>query len=275
MALLSTLDLARRVDRAEIDFCALAGETGAPGGVASLAAGGGLALFTTPGSPFNKVLGVGLEGPVADEDLDRLERFYRERRSPAQIELCPLAHVSVPDRLCRRGYVVQGFENLLARLLPDEGPDPPDGARGVRVSVATPAQDELWIRTVAEGFGAAEAHVGGGVEHETFTTEQVAAMMAQFCRPAVRRYLAWADGRPAGGGASWLRGGVQGIAATATLPAFRRRGVQMAIARAAVHDARGSADLVVATTAPGSTSQRTFERLGFRVLYTRAIFVKA
>jgi hypothetical protein len=35
-----TLDLARRIDRAEIDLCALAGAFGTPGGVASLEVGG-------------------------------------------------------------------------------------------------------------------------------------------------------------------------------------------------------------------------------------------
>ena len=33
-------------------------------------------------------------------------------------------------------------------------------------------------------------------------------------------------------------------------------------------------DLVIATTEPGSISQRTFERLGFQVMYTRAILIK-
>ena len=41
-----------------------------------------------------------------------------------------------------------------------------------------------------------------------------------------------------------------------------------------LNDARGKADLVIATTEPGSISQRTFERLGFQVIYTRAILVK-
>jgi hypothetical protein len=39
-------------------------------------------------------------------------------------------------------------------------------------------------------------------------------------------------------------------------------------------DARPDIDLAIATTEAGSTSQRTFERLGFRLLYTRAILVR-
>jgi hypothetical protein len=68
---------------------------------------------------------------------------------------------------------------------------------------------------------------------------------------------------------------VLGIAGTSTLPAFRRWGVQTAITIQAMADAVGEADIATATTAPGSTSQRTFERVGFQVLYNRAILIKS
>jgi hypothetical protein len=270
-ALHATLDVARRLDRAEIEFCALAGAYGSAAGVDRLEAGGGLALYGVPGSPLNKMLGLGLSGPVSDDDLDRIERFYREHRSPAQIELCPLAYADVPARLCARGFTVQGFESQLARVH-GAAPQPPPG---VRVTLAAPGESDLWIRVVAEGFGAAEPHAGGGPEQETFNVEQVMEMMAQFLHPELRRYIGWVDGQPAGGGSSWVLDGVLGIAGTSTLTPFRRRGVQAALAARAITDAPPGVELVCAATAPGSTSQRTFERLGFQLLYTRAIFVKA
>ena len=73
---------------------------------------------------------------------------------------------------------------------------------------------------------------------------------------------------------TFIKDGVMCIAGTATREAFRRRGLQSAIVARAMNDGRGKADLIVATTEPGSISQRTFERLGFRVVYTRAILVK-
>ncbi len=270
-ALRLTLDLARRIDRAEIDFCALAGGFGVAGGVASLDAGGGCALYSRPGSPLNKMLGLGLAGPVSDTDLDAIQRFFTGHGAPAQIELCPLAYVDVPSRLCARGFVLQAFETQLARAmvgLPIERPD-------IRVTLARPEEDAIWTRAVAEGFGAAEPHVGGGPEHETFSTEQLVEMIAQFTHPDLRRYIAWVDGKPAGGGTAWTHNGVLGIAGTSTLPAYRRRGVQAAIAIQAMQDAAGEADIATATTAPGSTSQRTFERVGFQVLYNRAILIKS
>ena len=274
-ALCATLEVARRVDRAEIEFCALAGDIGAAHGVARLEAGGGLALFGKPGSPLNKVLGLGLGTPVSDEDLDRIEQFYAGYHTTAQIELCPLAASDVPPRLNARGFVLQGFENQLARpIAPDVLRDlgRPDD---VRVTQARPDQEELWMRVTAEGFAAFEPPVSGGASPEMPSVEAMIDMMSQFAHQKIRRYLAWIGDEPAGGGAAWTYEGVLGIGGTATLPAFRRRGVQRAVTVSAIEDAAGEVDLATATTAPGSTSQRTFERLGFRVLYSRAILIKA
>jgi GNAT superfamily N-acetyltransferase len=107
------------------------------------------------------------------------------------------------------------------------------------------------------------------------TTEALANLMRQFVHPAIARYVVSLDGEPAGAGASYVWHGVAGIVGTATVSAFRRRGVQTALVAHAVNQARGRAELAVATTEPGSTSQRTFERLGFQVLYTRAILVRS
>jgi hypothetical protein len=296
----ATIEVARRVERAEIEFCALAGATRRA--VAVLEAGGGRALFSRPGSPLNKVLGLGLQGRVTDEDLNRIETFYKGRKAPTQIELCPLAYGDLAARLCARGYVLEAFENELAKVLrpadpaPGEhadrsdaqsagggefnrrgqdGPVGADAGRPISITLATAAEDDLWTRVVSEGFVAFEPLVGGAPEAAPMTVEQMAEMMSQFAHPKISRYIAWIDGEPAGAGAAWAYEGVLGIFGTSTLTRFRRRGVQAAIATQALDDARGSADLAIATTSPGSTSQRTFERLGFQVLYTRAVFLKS
>ena len=82
------------------------------------------------------------------------------------------------------------------------------------------------------------------------------------------------DGEPAGAAASVITNGVLGIFGTGDRPAYRRRGVQSAIVAKALEGAIGRADLAIATTEPGSISQRTFERFGFQVLYTRAILLR-
>lgn len=261
--------LARRVERAEIDFCAEAGEAGTRAGVASLEVGGGRALFGVTGSPLNKMLGLGLRASVSDVDLDAIEAFYESHRSAAQIELCPLAASDVAPRLSARGFMLQGFENQLARTLGANSSAPLiDPA--LRVARTSPQDDELWVDVVSEAFAAAE--ISGPVTPESI--DQMKVVMRQFDRPAITRYLVWAQGEPAGGGATYVRDGVLGIFGTATLPRYRRRGVQTALVSRALAEEASRADLAIATTEPGSTSQRTFERLGFSLIYTRAILVK-
>lgn len=265
------LPLAARVERAELDFCATAG-SGAPAR-AMLTVGGGRALFVAAGSPLNKVLGLGLGAHVTDGEIDAIVRFYGERGEAARIELCPLAEPALAARLAARGFTLQEFENELARPLPLDGGELAEvaagGAAGVRVSRTTSREDELWLRVVAEGF-ATEEDGSGTASAEALS--RIEEMMRPFTQPSVVRYLAHADASAAGGGAAYVHDGVLGIFGTATIPRFRRRGVQAALVRQALEEA-GDADVAIATTAPGSISQRTFERLGFNVVYTRAILV--
>lgn len=266
----ATLDLARRIDRAEIDFCALAAGAGRSDGVASLEVAGGRALCSFAGSPLNKVLGLGLGSAVDDADLDAIEAFYDGRGIPVQIELCPLAVPGLAGRLTKRGYQLQAFENQLARPLDDHGPLPEPG---LRVTPTTPDVDDLWLRVAAGGFAVPD---GPGVLvglPPPDLLDNITKVMRGFIHPAFERLLVWVDGEPAGAANAYVIDGVLGIAGTATLPAFRRRGIQQAVVAHALRHGAGRADLAMATTEPGSISQRNFERAGFQVVYTRAIFV--
>ena len=264
-----TVALAQRVERMLIDFCAAGGEVGTRAGVASLEAGGGRALYGVVDSPLNKVMGLGVGAPVSDADLDAIEAFYASHRAPAQIELCPHATPDLAPRLSARGFMLQGFENQLARAIDDGGTDVAAGGI-LRAALASSAEDDLWVDVVAEGFAAAEGVDSPPPE----SVNLLRTIMRQFNHPAIERYLVWENDTAAGGGASYVRDGIAGIFGTATLPRFRRRGVQTALVRQILADAAVRADLAITTTEPGSTSQRTFERLGFRLIYTRAIMVK-
>jgi ribosomal protein S18 acetylase RimI-like enzyme len=267
----ATLELARRIDRAEIDFCAMATLRGAAD-AAVLERGGGLAVYGSPGSPVNKMLGLGLGVDVTDDDLDAIEQFYADRGCPVQIELCPLTTPSLPPRLTRRGYILQGFENELARPVPGEIVPSPAGAD---ITVEAGAAEEPWLNVVAQGFAAPDRAMADVPPVPRDAAAAIGDVMSQFFHPDIVLYIAHVDGQPAGAGMSFVKDGVFGIFGTATLPAFRRRGLQSAIVARAVNDACGKADVVMATTEPGSISQRTFERLGFQVVYTRAILVRS
>jgi predicted GNAT family acetyltransferase len=168
--------------------------------------------------------------------------------------------------------VLQAFENELARMAPREPLQPPTGAD---ITVEAGAGERPWLQIVSEGFAAPDRTLSGcpPVPHDAVMA--IGEVMRQFRHPEIVRYVGYVDGHAAAGALSFVKDGVLGIFGTATLPAFRRRGLQAAIVARAVNDARGKSDLVIATTEPGSISQRTFERVGFQVVYTRAILVRS
>lgn len=268
----ATLDLARRIDRAEIDFCALAAGAGTPGGVASLEVAGGRALCSFAGSPLNKVLGLGLGSPVDDADLDAIEAFYDERGIPVQIELCPLAVPGLSARLTTRGYQLQAFENQLVRSLDHADPFP---APGLRVTAASsPDADETWLRIAAAGFSAPDGSGAAAGPLPPDLLDNIRKVMGGFMHPDFERLLVWVDGEAAGVANAYVSDGVLAIAGTATLPAFRGRGVQTALIAARLDAARArGAELAVITTAPGSRSQENCAKHGFALGYARAILV--
>ena len=266
----ATLELARRVEKTEIDFCAVGAGVGLPGGAASIEVGGGRGVCGQPGSPMNKILGLGLGVSVTDEDLDAIELFYDERECPIQIELCPLVSVDLVAKLQARGYVLKGFENELACALPHVVPS----SNGLPVEVLTGDEDaDAFLRVTAEGFAMSDSQPAAKGPAPDMV-ESLVGIMRQFIHPDIVRYLVRIDGEPAGAAASVITNGVLGIFGTATRPAYRRRGVQRAIVGKALEGAAGRTDLAIATTEPGSISQRTFERCGFQVLYTRAILLR-
>lgn len=267
----ATLELARRVERTEIDFCAVGAGVGVPGGAASIEVGGGRGVCGQPGSPMNKVLGLGLGVAVTDEDLDALELFYDQRECPIQIELCPLVCTDLVAKLQNRGYVLKGFENELACAVPSSMP----ATNGPHVEVLTGDGDEAaFLQATVEGFAVPDSMPRESDGPAPDVVETIDRAMRQFIHPDIVRYLVRIDGEPAGAAASVLTNGVLGIFGTGTRPAYRRRGVQSAIVAKALEGAIGRADLAIATTEPGSISQRTFERFGFQVLYTRAILLR-
>ena len=92
----------------------------------------------------------------------------------------------------------------------------------------------------------------------------------------MERYVARRDGVVAGGASLRLGDGVALLCGAATLPEHRRRGVQRALLHERLRAAatRGC-DIAVVTTQPASKSQANVERIGFALLYVRAVLVKS
>src|SRR5713226_4603866 len=99
MTLFADLALARRIEAGEAHVAGEWAQAHARmfperGTVAEVVAGG-CAVFAGVGSPITQAQGVGMNGPVAEAELDQIESFYASRGSRVPIILCPLADPSL------------------------------------------------------------------------------------------------------------------------------------------------------------------------------------
>jgi hypothetical protein len=262
------LDLARRLEAADAWFkvaYAKAQSRLRPAlGTVIAAAAGGYAVYTGSDSPLSRAVGLGMDGPVGAEEMEKVEDFFHSRGSLARVELCPLADPSLVGWLNHQGYRLAEFKNVWVRPL-EEGETFPIPAPGTNVKVADPQEAERWIRTVSQGF----------VGRDDLALEDMEIATPSFYMSTATCFLAWVDGKPAGGGAMATFEGLASFFSASTRPAFRERGVQTALLYARLTaSAAAGCDLVMVHTAPGVASQRNVERMGFRLAYTKMALVR-
>ena len=224
---------------------------------------GGRVFFFGPMSPLSQAVGIGMEGPVSEDEFDRLEGFFLARNAPISISLCPYADPSALERLASRRYRITHFEHTMFRLLSgDESFLAPPQAI---VRQAQAGEERLWSTTVMEGF-----------QEGLPAMEGLADLFALlFSAPGSTCYLALQDGQAAGGATLSLHDEAAMFYSDSTLPRFRRRGLHSALIAARLrHASAAGCRLAVACTAPGSTSHRNYEEAGFNVAYTKAILVR-
>jgi GNAT superfamily N-acetyltransferase len=272
--------LARRIERAEaVMSVAMVGALGrrAGGGVFVESVGEGYAIYGGPGSPFNKMIGAGLEGEAIDDAaLDRAERVFREHGAGPRAEVSVLANPTVFEAFHRRGYRFETVEHVLGIALPASSATV---AREGQAAVVSPAHGEedvrAWMDVLVGGFAAPDA-TATGVSGDSFPEDVLRdAFSAYNGVEDFRRYLASVDDQVAGGGGMYMSQGVGILCGAATLPQFRRRGVQGALLRRRLEDAAAAGcTLAVVTTAPGSRSQQNAHRHGFALLYARAVLTR-
>ena len=273
----ATRSLARRIERAEAALigdgaAAAAGRLGA-GGSFVQRLNGGVAAFTEPGAPLNKVVGLGFDGVPSDADLAGVEAAFAARGCPVTVELSSFAEPEVGRTLTRRGYELIGFENVCGVPL-GAGADPATPV-DIEIAAVGPAEAEAWLETVTVGFKHPDVF-DGNPSHDSYSSEVIRravddmAAVDHFERFIARR------GREVAGGASFrCFEGVAQMCGSATLPAHRRRGVQTALLHHRLAAAaRAGCDIAVVTTQAGSKSQQNVERFGFGLLYVRAILVR-
>jgi GNAT superfamily N-acetyltransferase len=268
--LLADLALAKRLETTDalagIEFARSWARLNSFTGEVFLPVAGGHAAFGGIDSPLTQAFGVGLNGPVTEADLAKMEEFYRGHGAPVNIETCPLADPSLLTLLNERGYRPIEYSNVSLRELTERDSGAwPDSASSILVR--RPAEDEAenYSLIVIKSFFE-NAEIPPGLS-SVFVS----------CFYAERAYFfeADVDGVPAGGGMMSIHQGVASLGGAGTLPEFRNRGVQRALLLARIAKAaHEGCDLAMVATAPGSGSQRNVERLGFRVVYTRTKFLR-
>jgi GNAT superfamily N-acetyltransferase len=276
----ATATLAARIERVECEMLTdLATHVAQPPpeGVVLEPIGGGVAVYTGPGSPSNKLAGLGFAATPSAAAFDAMERAFASRGAPVQAEVSSLADPGVLRTLSGRGYALIGFENVLGLPLTAVLAA---GADDSNVQIARIARDDreagaAWMDAVATGFLHPDTF-DGPPSHESLDREAMERILADtFAAASFERYLARLDGVVAGGGSLRLSEGVAQLAGAATLPQFRRQGVQSALLRYRLREAaRRGCDVAVVTTQPGSKSTENVQRFGFAILYVRAILVK-
>ena len=82
-------------------------------------------------------------------------------------------------------------------------------------------------------------------------------------------------GEPAGIGVLFQYDGIGTLAASATVPEFRNKGVHSALISKRLEKARQlNCNLIVGQAAYGSVSQRNMERVSMKIAYTKGVWAK-
>ena len=272
--LFASASVAKRVERAEGSLIAefgraAAGQLGSGkvfiGGIA-----GGVAVAAGATAPFSKIVGLGFEA-LDISALEDIEQAFASRATPVRVELPSLANPQAGALLTRRGYVLEGFENVLAKALPAESRP----VTGVSVTTIEESESSAWVDVLATSFAEPDTFDGAAVEErvDRAALDTIFGQIGEI--NGLVRYLGRRNHVVSGGAAMRIADGIAQLCGAATLPAHRRQGVQTALLQHRLAEAAAAGcDLAVVTTQPGSVSQQNVQRQGFELIYNRAILIK-
>lgn len=274
-ALNLTQELAYRIERAEAQH--LKGQVEARAklqpqlGGRIVAIAGGVAAITagTHDRKLNHVTGFGLDGSVTEAELATLEAAYAAVGLATEIDLCPFASLDVLKLLAARSYAVNAFSNTYVKELSKSEPEfSRDSA--IQIETVGPHNAQEFIAASVTGF----------LSQTNSRSSDLLRLLAEIAlsRGDSCLYLARVDGVAAGTAGLGLIApsgvAVAHLYIASTLPRYRGRGIQQALIRARLADAkRAGFDLATITARPTNTSARNALRAGFQLAYTKATVV--
>lgn len=199
--------------------------------------------------------------------LDMLLRFYHDDHLPFTLSV-PAGQTTLElfQRLVKAG-MWSGGSGTVPALLPHGGlqdaslPLPSD----ISVRLSGPEERELYLDSFQQAFA----------RHPENDPEYRAFQWAEDTLPGSARYLAESAGTPIAMASFLIVEGVGLCGTGGVLPAYRRRGVQMALIHQRIADAPAlGCDLVLGGGRPGTTTYRNFERAGLRLIPTGSTWRK-
>jgi GNAT superfamily N-acetyltransferase len=256
------LALSKRLERAEgyacLQFAEARRRLHPESGGEWMRCAGADVVFDGAESPATQTFGLGLFEEATPAALDTIERFFRQRGAPVHHEVSPFAGLATHNLLAERDYRLCEISNVLYRPLGGEDFEIP---ANTQIRVVTPMEAQLWAETNARGWALEHP------EYQEFFLQLGAIICARQSSPA---FLAEIDGKPGAAGSLSIHEGVALFGGAATVPEFRRRGLQTALLHTRLQYAfEHGCDLAMMVAEPGSGSQRNAERRGFGVAYTR------
>jgi Acetyltransferase (GNAT) family. len=258
----SDLALSRRLERAEGQACAEYAEARRrlfpDSGAEWIEHAGAYAVFDGIDSPVTQTFGLGLFEELTPSALDVIERFFLDRGAPVLHEVSPFVGTAALSLLCERNYRPVEISNVLCQRVkaPTRAP-----LGSINVRVIAPGEAQLWSDISAKGW----SH-----EHPEFSEFLQTLGVISAARERSICFLAEFEGKPGAAGVLSLHDGVALFGGAATIPEFRRRGLQTALLHERMRYAFDhGCDLAMMAAEVGSNSQRNGERRGFQIAYTR------
>lgn len=212
---------------------------------------------------FNRVIGLGLEQPATQRDLDEIESLYAKRGCPFAIELGPHARPSEVPAWLRERRVRRGMPTAMYYR---EARATPPVAGSVEVTRAESATE---CDLVAE--------ICSNVFHMPAIVQKLLAATRSDGR--WRHWLVKADMEPISAALSFVDKQVAWLGWDATLPQHRGHGAHRALIAARVNDAVASGcthlttETAVHTAAVADPSGRNYEKMGFLLAQNRVTYV--
>jgi hypothetical protein len=208
---------------------------------------------------WNRVVGF---QPADVDSIDDIVAFYREHGRRCHVDLDPLTLThDIAGRLAGHGFY----------------PTPNGTVLYGAADAITPAQERVEIHEIGpeEAARFAELWADGFQVSGEGRRAALQIRMGWFVLPENRRYIAYVDGIAAAMAALHIHDGVGHLNVGATLPAFRGRGIHLALTHRRIADAAAAGcDLVIGDTGGfATTSQNNMERAGLRIAYTRVTMV--